>query len=149
MEIKLDTQAMNALFPEGSTARVDLQSAVIANLVSQLNIKYVKVLSAEITEAVKAEARKAVGQCGASTAWVMGSSKVVLSEAVTKSIQEAARTAITNQVHEQTQKAVEQFNTEGGAAERVNSIVDRLVETRLRTFIRNEVKSVLGALATK
>lgn len=34
-EIKLDTQALNALFPEGSEARVKLQNAVIFNFVSK------------------------------------------------------------------------------------------------------------------
>ena len=36
MKIQLDTNAMNALFPEGSQARVDLQSAVIANFATRI-----------------------------------------------------------------------------------------------------------------
>ena len=35
--IKLDTPAMNALFPEGSTARVELQSAVKAKVLAALS----------------------------------------------------------------------------------------------------------------
>ena len=35
-QIKLDTNAMNALFPEGSEARVKLQTAVIANFTEKL-----------------------------------------------------------------------------------------------------------------
>jgi len=32
IELKLDTQAMDKLFPEGTTARVNLQSSIIASL---------------------------------------------------------------------------------------------------------------------
>lgn len=36
MKIQLDTNAMNALFPEGSEARVELQAAVIANFATRI-----------------------------------------------------------------------------------------------------------------
>lgn len=56
-EIKLDTAAMNALFPEGSTARVNLQQAVIQNFAE----RFVKgTLSDESLEQVKEIIRESV-----------------------------------------------------------------------------------------
>lgn len=39
MKIQLDTKAMESLFPEGSQARVDLQTAVIANFTKKFKYK--------------------------------------------------------------------------------------------------------------
>ena len=39
MEIKLDVAALNALFPEGSTARVELERAVIASVTNKIGSK--------------------------------------------------------------------------------------------------------------
>lgn len=41
MKFQLDTAAMNALFPEGSEARVELQKAVIANFARKMHDKHV------------------------------------------------------------------------------------------------------------
>lgn len=53
MRIQLDTHALEALFPEGSDARVELQSAVIANFArkikdSQINDTVVKLVRTEL-----------------------------------------------------------------------------------------------------
>lgn len=41
MKIQLDTKALEALFPEGSDARVDLQNAVIANFAKKIHERQV------------------------------------------------------------------------------------------------------------
>lgn len=41
MKVQLDTKAMNALFPEGSEARVQLQNAVIANFAQEIKDKHI------------------------------------------------------------------------------------------------------------
>lgn len=41
IQLKLDTQAMNTLFPEGTQARVDLQSSVLKNVVNSVICKRV------------------------------------------------------------------------------------------------------------
>lgn len=50
MKVQLDTNAMNALFPEGSEARVQLQNAVIANFAGKIKDKY---LNDEVVKAVR------------------------------------------------------------------------------------------------
>lgn len=42
MKIQLDTNAMNALFPEGSESRVELQKAVIANFATRIRDEQLK-----------------------------------------------------------------------------------------------------------
>lgn len=41
MKLQLDTKAMEALFPEGSEARVELQRAVIANFAKRVKIDHI------------------------------------------------------------------------------------------------------------
>lgn len=41
MKLQIDTNAMLALFPEGSEARVELQNAVIANFARKMQDKYI------------------------------------------------------------------------------------------------------------
>lgn len=56
--IKLDTKAMNALFPEGSEARVDLQAAVIKNFINRNADNF---LSEKIEQTVKEHLIATVG----------------------------------------------------------------------------------------
>ena len=51
--LKLDTKAMNALFPEGSEARIELQNAVKANVLEKVTLKC-------MTDDAKAEVRKII-----------------------------------------------------------------------------------------
>lgn len=54
MEIKLDTNAVRSLFPEGSEARVKLQQAVINNIVNEMiKVKTNEKLKEHINESVK------------------------------------------------------------------------------------------------
>lgn len=56
VEIKLDTAAVESLFPEGEQARVDLQQAVINNIVKRIIERTVsKSARDEITTTVKVE----------------------------------------------------------------------------------------------
>ncbi|UYL85020.1 hypothetical protein pEaSNUABM55_00247 [Erwinia phage pEa_SNUABM_55] len=57
VELKMDTAALNALFPEGTEARVALQQAVINNITKNLLSKH---LNQDIKDQV-AEAAKALG----------------------------------------------------------------------------------------
>lgn len=55
MKIQLDTKALEALFPEGSEFRVELQNAVIANFAKKMHDKRVSEdIKSEIYQAVRA-----------------------------------------------------------------------------------------------
>lgn len=56
MRIQLDTQAMEALFPEGSEARVELQQAVLQNIIDRNFLK----MPVEHVAKACAEAAKAI-----------------------------------------------------------------------------------------
>ena len=56
MKVQLDTKAMNALFPEGSEGRVQLQQAVIQNYAQSI----LKGCKDEIKDAVSVELRSAI-----------------------------------------------------------------------------------------
>lgn len=58
IQLKLDTQAVNSLFPEGSQARIDLQAAIIKNVVDSVIGKKV---SPEIDNRISAEVNKQMG----------------------------------------------------------------------------------------
>lgn len=59
ISLKLDTQSVLALFPEGSQARLDLQAAIIANVVNSVIGKKV---SAEISKAIDDEVYRQIGK---------------------------------------------------------------------------------------
>lgn len=59
MKIQLDTKALEALFPEGSEARVELQNAVIANFAKKMQERH-------LGEEVRQEISKAVRDAGVS-----------------------------------------------------------------------------------
>lgn len=56
--LKLDTQSVRDLFPEGSESRLELQSAIIKNVVDSV---IGKKLSAEISDRIQAEVTKQLG----------------------------------------------------------------------------------------
>lgn len=58
IQLKLDTQAVNSLFPEGSQARLDLQAAIIKNVVDSAIGKKV---SPEISGRISEEVEKQMG----------------------------------------------------------------------------------------
>ncbi|UYD57602.1 hypothetical protein OFDDKENP_00226 [Aeromonas phage B614] len=57
MKIQLDTKALEALFPEGSDARVELQNAVIANFAKKMQEKH-------LSEVTKNQIHTAVRDAG-------------------------------------------------------------------------------------
>lgn len=57
MKIQLDTNAMNAMFPAGSEARVELQGAVVANFAKRMNEK---LLDNELYKAIHSGIREPI-----------------------------------------------------------------------------------------
>ncbi len=77
LELKIDTQALNALFPEGSEARLNLQQAVIQNFADRL-IKgqgaeaVVKYLQTNLAPQVKFQIEKTMEEYMTKANWSRG-----------------------------------------------------------------------------
>jgi hypothetical protein len=146
--IKLDTPAMNVLFPEGSTARVELQSAVLAEIVSK-NLK-----PAWVGEAVTSQIKAAQTAAVAEVMREMGfsshgyqKSNLVLPDSLRLKFKEEAREAVASAVAPLIREAVIERSADIAAGSRFD--ITRMVESKLDAEINAQVKAkVLAALSS-
>lgn len=145
--IKLDTPAMNALFPEGSTARVELQSAVLAEIVSR-NLKPAWVGEA-VTSQIKAAQSLAVTQVLREMGFITSSYNTNLSipDALRLKFKEEARAAVAAEIAPLIREAVNERSADIAAGARFD--ITRMVEAKLNDEINAQVKTkVLAALSS-
>jgi len=131
--IKLDTTAMLALFPEGSQAHLDLQQAVLNEVVRKLVDRNVGQMTAKINEAVRTEFSARLGVEGIK----------VLNQTLTLS--DPARKAIAEQATQVYRDAVQKAVNEVAAPE-VEAIRKKLnvaLDTGLRSAIIEQAKIAL------
>lgn len=89
LKISLDRAALEALFPEGTEARANLQRAVLTDLVGKLALKDTKYLGADLAEAARSAAAK---ENRALLAKHFGSNHMFLNEQVEEAVKKAVQT---------------------------------------------------------
>lgn len=145
VNIQLDLAALNALFPEGSEARVNLSRAVAASLCERLAIKETKHLADEHKTALQKVVKETLTNMGMGTGW---QGVVVIEDRVRRAIQEETQkdvkavisTEIATAIHEQ----------KGALNDRIEEIftrrIDEAMGIKLRELVRSAVRDVLGKL---
>lgn len=141
--IRLDTNAMNALFPEGSQARVELQQCVIAEFTrkhlkpSTIGSDIHRLILAAKQEAIKG----ALEELGCKVGPITGS--VTLSAKLTQEIRKTA----SDSVRSLTLDAVTEIKPtiQDHANRAVNAILEREIIEAIRKRIE-AVKAQLGAM---
>lgn len=143
IQLKLNTEAVALLFPEGSTARVDLQNAVVAEFLR----KHIKPqiladgLKSQIDTKV-AEARKdALRQLGVLNGW----GGVDLSSEMTRKVREA----VAVQVNAAMEKAIEEYASSPEAQRRFQERLDRVIEHRFTKALDTLVDARLKEIKDK
>lgn len=141
--LKLDTGAMQALFPEGSEARVELQRAVVANFISQ-HIKP-SLIGAQVESMVKAAKEAAVKEAlvdlGVTTSWGGGTQ---LSDSFKAKLKEQASDSLRANIG----TAVEQATTAVIATlgERIKNSVEMKTDDEIRRALRLRVEMITSGL---
>ena len=134
--IKLDTPAMNALFPEGSTARVELQSAVLAEIIKK-SLKPAWV-GDQVTNQIKAAQTAAVNQVLREMNILVGYSTLSISDALRLKFKEEAREAVAKEVAPLVREAVIERSADLAAGakfdigQRVNSAIDAEINAAVK-----------------
>lgn len=157
IQLRLDTQALEALFPEGSKARVDLQAAVIAEFVR----KHIK------TAALGPDVQRLIEKARSEVNDIIGKAKTEMVEKVLRD-QGVTRTGsygkieLSNQAKQMLSDATRQeiFKTIGFSIEdqvkniagtvrhdaqaAVNRLVDSEIKAAVKARVQEVAKGVLG-----
>ena len=143
--IILNPEAVNALFPEGSEARVELQRSVLSQLAKQ----YIKQpdLTAEIFKQID-NARKGVVDEALKTLGIVKNNGYLtvyrLEEQAASLIRTEARTSVINEVF----AGVKLFMEESSMNERINRVVEERVNIQVKAAVAKAITDSLSGLGT-
>lgn len=143
--LRLDTDALNALFPEGSEARVDLQRAVVVNLIAKLAIKDVKHLDDNLVAQAKQIADQAITGFGITTRRGFGEPKVEVDGPVRTAIVEQARLAVAAANKHAVDLAMKEYPPELVKAD-IELALKRLIEGEAKNGLRDTVRSIIRGI---
>lgn len=143
--IILNPEAVNALFPEGSEARVELQRSVLSQLAKQ----YIKQpdLTAEISKHIEAARKGVVEEALKALGIVKGhgwNAGYRLEEQVASQIRTEARSAVSTEVF----AGVKLFMEETSMNERINRVVEERVNIQVKAAVAKAITDSLSGLGT-
>jgi hypothetical protein len=141
--LKLDTAAMEALFPAGSEARVELQRAVVANFIAA-HIKPAMIgaqVEAMVKAAKEAAVKEALAELGITPAW---GGATTLSESFKAKLKEQAGDSIRANIS----KVVDEAATDvlSKIDGRLKAAVDAKTDDEIRRVIRQRVEQLAAGL---
>lgn len=155
IRLHLDTNAVDALFPEGTQARVELQQAVIAEIIRR------KIKPGALGESVAAQIERARSDAldAIERAKAEMADKVLRDQGVTKdhwgcielkneakaTIDEAARQAIRDEIEkairEQVKSQVEKLKFE--ITVRTEGAISRMIDSEIRNAVKARIAAVM------
>jgi hypothetical protein len=148
MQLRLDSQALAALFPEGTQARVDLQSAVIAEFCR----KHIKTaaLGPEVQTQIEVAMKDANTHFLSAAGILHGRfSNVVLSDEVKRKISEAASEAVQDGIRKAITSEVESMrvNVEARVQRAVDNMVASTVDKQVYKRVKEVADGILGGVS--
>lgn len=158
IDIKLDTYAVRQLFPEGTTARAQLQQSVINNIVKEMMLKdsqnkLKQAVQSEIAIAaidvpdVRAEVRKQLNELFHSRGWNDTSAKPEMSQKMRNAAQASAKEAIDEMVRQTIEDAAKA--AEGRIKMTIESANRRIQEIIVQAMNKNFADQINAAIAAK
>jgi hypothetical protein len=143
VKIQLDTAAMDKLFPEGTQARVDLQTSVIASLAG----RYLKP-GAELEKSLKEHQQKAVNQACAEfglkrATWGNGFDLTAMaSERIKEQAMDTVNTQIRNIVNTQLKETLEGIDAR--IQQRINYEINEIVKAKVAARFKEISEKIVG-----
>lgn len=167
IQIRLDAGALNALFPEGSQARVDLQACVIAEFTKKLFRQYMpdeavktieaeaKKLGEELTRGISLArqdiTRRAEEECGLarystrSGSWGSKQTTVDLTPETVKQIKQQAESAFGTQVDKHATDVInERIAKLTAPGSQYDRYIERTLSEALNKSVLQKVQAALG-----
>ena len=140
MVLKLDTDAVQLLFPEGTEARVKLQDAVIDNVVRRLMTKDYTVLGERFQGEIRAQISKHLSTQGATFNFA---GEVKLKDTLVQALSQRVNEAVQQVVDNHVEAARQALLAEVGA--RLNDHLERGLERKVDTLVRASLGRLAGA----
>lgn len=140
IEFKLDTQSMDKLFPEGSAARVNLQSSIIASLAK----RFIKP-SDELQKILEEFKNKAVKEAALNFGITTGDgyyNQYDLSQTAKARLKEEAALAISTQISKTVNCAVEEYMS------KIDNIIERRITDQVNDLVRTKVAAKLKEISS-
>lgn len=139
IQLRLDAPALAALFPEGSTARVDLQNAVMAQFINH----YLKpnIVTAEVLKQVEAAKSVAVSEAMRALS-IRNWSNVELTEDFKRQIKKTTSDQVEQLIRTVAQDRAEEYalRAEIDLQRRVDSALERMTVVALRDRLAEKIK---------
>ncbi len=140
IEFKLDTQSMDKLFPEGSTARVNLQSSIVASLAKRF-IKPSDDLQRILNDFKNQAVKEAAADFGLKPkTWGGG---YELTEIAKSTLKDDAVLAVRTEVSRLVKDAVKEYMSD------IDAHIERRVTAEVDTIIRTRVAARLKELTAQ
>jgi hypothetical protein len=144
MKLSLDTAALEALFPPGSEARVELSRAVVANLLSRLATKDLRVMSDDLRGIVKQQIKDDMAREGlvsrfTGTVQLSDQARSAIKDEVSNAFYAEIRSAVTDVWAEK----------ETSIALQIDSRVQSIINSPIRATLKEVVREVLREGFTK
>lgn len=134
--LRLNTDVVASLFPEGSQARVDLQQAVIAKVIERVVTKEIRHIDWNLEAQVKNVIAVKLQEMGVTSKWA-GSSSTALSPELTNRLRNRAEEEVNLRINEGIRLAVNQ------AVASLQPRIDKLLEGELTDAIRDLARKAL------
>lgn len=147
IKLQLNADAIAALFPEGSQARVELQNAVIAEFCRK-NIKNSLVISSSIEKKIEAARSQVIEDAVFKLGMDKGSyGTITVGTAVKEKIHVAVRDAMMTDVNNMIGAMVETLRgtIEHNAKVAVNRMTDKMIADILKERVQKVTQGLLGA----
>jgi len=152
LQLKIDTNALTALFPEGTEIRLKLQNAVIDQVVRRLAIKQVADIEARISTAVALEAQLHLqnvrdvkitgGNYSHPVRYTLGEA---FKASVARAVDDAVRDAIQQELNKVREVQIEEISKRalGVLEHNLNAGLEQRIDKLIKTSFRRVVGDVM------
>jgi hypothetical protein len=158
IKLQLNAEAIEALFPEGTQARIELQNAVVAEFTRKHlrdkalgdNVQaQIERARADALDAVKRAKSAVVDQALTEIGAGKNYNGVYLSDTMKREIAEQARRAVRDEIAKDVTEHVQAAaaNLKAQITESAQSAVSRLLDTEIRAAVKARVAAVVEGLS--
>lgn len=156
--LKIDTQALRTLFPEGSEARLELQKAVIMNVAREVGVSQANAALGELRGIVEEAAKQAAYSLTKEYLEQKGhffQSKTQLTNQLIIKIKEEMRQIVDGEIMDTLRKVRDEFIQtqspilQGQIAARVEVVTNHLIDKTVKEMVVEKFKAALQSIEVK
>lgn len=156
--LKIDTQALRTLFPEGSEARLELQKAVIMNVAREVGVSQANTVLGELKDIVEEAAKQAAYSITKDYLEKKGhfyQSKTQLTNQLVAQIKAEMKQVVDGEITNTLRKVRDEFIEtqgpilQGQIAARVEQVTSHLIDKTVKEMVIEKFKAALQSIEVK